>query len=171
MSGTIYAIANFLESADDAIHAYTESSTKNAWDVALKKKTGNVIPELTINTKPLDTMVSIAEGLSADAKEAADFYGTKNVVKYFGENPMTVPLRSFRSTGDLQIHCSPLSTFTRDIRDFLDNISNGKKNEKDILSWFNDPNTLVKYKAKISGNNVNIYRNSKDLLKGDTPAV
>ena len=81
MPDTIYAIANFLESADDAIHTYTESSTKNAWDVALKKKTGNVIPELTINTKPLDTMVSIAGGLSADAKEAADFYGTKNVVK------------------------------------------------------------------------------------------
>lgn len=170
MPDTIYAIANFLESADDAIHAYTESSTKNAWDVALKKKTGNVIPELTINTKPLDTMVSIAEGLSVDAKEAADFYTTKNVVKYFGENPMTVPLRSFKPTGDLQIHCAPLTTFTRDIREFLDNISNGKKNEKDIISWFNNPNTLVKYKAKICNNNVNIYRNSKDLLKGDTPA-
>ena len=170
MSDTIYAIANFLESADDAIHTYTESSTKNAWDVALKKKTGNVIPELTINTKPLDTMVSIAEGLSADAKEAADFYGTKNVVKYFGENPIAVPLRSFKPTGDLQIHCTPLTTFTRDIREFLDNISNGKKNEKDIISWFNNPNTLVKYKTKICNNNVNIYRNSKDLLKGDTPA-
>lgn len=169
MPDTIYAFANFLESVDDAIHAYTESSTQAAWDVALERKTGNVIPEISINTKPLDTMVSIAAGLSADAKEAADFYGTKEAVKYFGENPLTLGLNFFTKGFNTHISCSPLKEFANRVKNLMDDVSGGRKGEKDILAWINDPSTLVRYKRKINANKVDIYRNSKELLKGDAP--
>ena len=71
MSDTMFTMAGFLNSADDALYAFTESSIQTAWDMALKRKIGNAIPDINIDTSYLDSMVKVASSLSLEAKVTA----------------------------------------------------------------------------------------------------
>ena len=167
MSDVIFNMAGFLESADNAIYQFTESSEKTAWDVALKKKTGNVIPDVKIDTSYLDSMVKIASSISVEAKEAAEFFGLESVERYISKNPTTIKFKAIDYKHNPSIHPNGLKKFTENIKNLYDDISKGKKNINDAISWFNDPKTLIKYKKQIMNNDIDVYRNSKDILKGN----
>lgn len=167
MSDVIFNMAGFLESADNAIYQFTESSEKTAWDVALKKKTGNVIPDVKIDTSYLDSMVKIASSISVEAKEAAEFFGLESVERYISKNTMTTKFKAIDYKYNSSIHPNGLKRFTGDIKNLYDDISKGDKNINDAISWFNDPKTLIKYKKQIMDNDIDVYRNSKDILKGN----
>ena len=163
MSDTMFTMAGFLNSADDALYAFTESSTQTAWDMALKRKIGNAIPDINIDTSYLDSMVKVASSLSLEAKVTAEFFGNESTEKYITKNPMTIQLKR----NSLPIDATGLKNFVDKIKRIFDELSTGKISIKDANSFFNDPKTLIKYKRAIFDNDVDIYRNSKDILKGN----
>lgn len=162
MSDTIYTIASFLESSDQKIRAFTEAVEKNTWESVLRK-TENTIPDITIDTGSLDSMVRIGMHLGVEANEVADYLSTQDVHDYLAKNPTTVKLHT--KYLDIPINVSGLKNFKDDIRKLFEDISTEKKGMSDVKAWINDPRVITKYKRKINGTASEAYRTSKDVLK------
>ena len=161
MSDTVYTIAGFLESADDAIRSFTETSQKNTWESVLNK-TNNAIPEITIDTSYLDSMVNIAMNLGVNAKEVAEFLNTQEATDFLTKNPTTVRIAYDYTI--ISIHPTGLKRLCDDVRDLFTQVSTGKKNGDDVRSWINDPRTIIKYRKMINDSTYNSYKTSKELL-------
>ena len=91
MSDTIFTIANFLESSDEKIRSFTEAVERNTWESVLKK-TENVMPDITIDTNHLDSMVDIAMRLGVEAKSVAEYLSNQEVHDYLAKHPTTVKI-------------------------------------------------------------------------------
>lgn len=160
MSDTIFTIANFLESSDEKIRSFTEAVERNTWESVLKK-TENVMPDITIDTNHLDSMVDIAMRLGVEAKRVAEYLSNQEVHDYLAKHPTSVKLTNKYPLSSIR----GLDMFTKDLRNLFEDVSNGKKNTDDVKAWINDPRVIIKYKKNINDACANVYRTSKDVLK------
>lgn len=163
MSDTIFTIANFLESSDEKIRSFTEAVERNTWESVLKK-TENVMPDITIDTNHLDSMVDIAMRLGVEAKSVAEYLSNQEVHDYLAKHPTTVKITTKYPISSI-IKVSGLEMFVKDLRNLFEDISNGKKNTADVKAWINDPRVIIKYKKNINDACADAYRTSKDVLK------
>ena len=163
MSDTIYTLAGFLQDTDDKIRFFTEASEKNAWDSVLKKKTENIIPDITIDMSYLDSMVNIGAKLGLNAKEIVDFLSDQKTIDYLMKNPTTISLAYDYDI--VSVSTSGLKSYVSSLRELFEGLSSGKKNGNDVKAWMNDPRTMIKYKKMINNSCADAYRTSKDILK------
>ena len=161
MSDTIFTIANFLESSDEKIRSFTEAVERNTWESVLKK-TENVMPDITIDTNHLDSMVDIAMRLGVEAKGVAEYLSNQEVHDYLAKHPTTVKITNKYLISSIKV--SGLEMFVKDLRNLFEDISNGKKNTADVKAWINDPRVIIKYKKNINDACADAYRTSKDVL-------